>query len=86
MCSIILFEEVSEFLSSSDLKTKFIPLLTKAASDKIPNVRFSAARAMFKLKEILSESEFTELINPILEQIGSDEDLEVQYYVSKCKQ
>lgn len=34
------FEKVIKFMSESDLKTKFIPLLHKASEEGVPNVRF----------------------------------------------
>lgn len=40
MGSIVMFEKVIKFMTESDLKTKFVPILLKASQDSVPNVRF----------------------------------------------
>lgn len=64
-------------LSASDLKSKFVPILAKAIVDKIPNVRFCAARTMMNIRKDVSADEYKSLIIPLAKQMSDDKDLEV---------
>ena len=85
MCSLQAFSGVLKHISDSDLRTKFIPLLEKAAEDKVANVRFTAAKAVMEAKSDLNESAFRENFGPVLEKLRGDEDREVKYFVAKTE-
>ncbi len=77
MTSIETFLAVSRHLSSSDFRDKLVPILTKAVEDKIPNVKFCAARAMVGLREVVSAGDFDSYLVPLLQKLKDDKDLEV---------
>ena len=76
MSSLIMFEKVIKFISESDIKNKFIPLLLKASEEKVPNIRFWCARAIFNIKAI-TKRVFDDEFNEIISRLKDDKDQDV---------
>ena len=70
----------SEEILSSDL----LPLLSHLAGDKVPNVRFNAAKALHALHDNVSAAEAQSTVLPLLRALQEDADVDVKHFAQEA--
>ena len=72
-------------LLREDMVTEYVvPTLTKACSDKVPNVQFCASKIISKNKTAFNADVLKEAIVPKLKEMAQNGDKDVAYYAKCC--
>lgn len=65
------------YLSKDQVTSQVIPIFVKAMKDPIPNVRFTVAKIIHKMKSQIEPSVMQSSIVPGLKELGNDSDRDV---------
>jgi serine/threonine-protein phosphatase 2A regulatory subunit A len=67
-------------LLDGDGAVSVLPVVLKLADDKVPNVRFSAARVLEKLIPRLDKASVKSSVRPVLDRLAADPDADVKFH------
>ncbi len=68
------------YIGKEQVTTLLVPIFLKAMKDPIPNVRFCVAKIIHKMKGMYDAQILNQQIVPILKEMSTDTDKDVQYF------
>jgi len=79
--------QVSSVMNADQISTLIVPLLVKATTDSVPNVRFCACRIIISIleKSSLDSKQVSQTIKPTMVELEQDPDSDVQYYAQRAR-
>ncbi len=71
-------------LLDTESASQILPLVLKLSNDKIPNVRFNAARVLEKLGSKIDKAMVKSHVKPCLDKLMADSDADVKFYSERA--
>lgn len=85
LTTLAAISSVAEVLSAEQVGQAVIPLLLKALKDSVPNVRFTACRAIARLGQLRKVGSAAQSqIKATLQELEQDSDVDVQYFAGRA--
>ncbi|KAK8919201.1 hypothetical protein KSP39_PZI021073 [Platanthera zijinensis] len=65
---------------------KLLPVVISASQDRVPNIKFNAAKVLQLLSSIVDSSVVEKTIRPCLAELSEDPDVDVRYFAGQALQ
>lgn len=82
MCCLSSLQSIITHITKEQVVQHIIPVFLKAMKDPIPNVRFTIAKIVQKTKPLFDPAVVSSQLVPVLKEMTSDSDRDVQYYAT----
>jgi len=66
--------------------SKLLPVITSAAKDRVPNIKFNVAKVLQSLISIVDQSVVEKTIRPSLVELAEDPDVDVRFFANQALQ
>jgi serine/threonine-protein phosphatase 2A regulatory subunit A len=84
LTALVVITKVAKHISGEVALATLLPTVLTLTKDKVPNVRFNAARALESMAAKLDKKTLASKVKPRLEEMVSDTDTDVKYYSSSA--
>jgi len=90
MTALLIASNMSNVVKPAVIEKHLLPLVLSACKDDVANVRFAAAKTLYKLAPVIDKAIIESHVRPALSALQKDEDVDVQYFseeaVKLCQQ